>query len=895
MSGNLIPSNRGADSVAWQGGTPPARGAWPPGTDRGSIPWNRYLSALRRRRVVVVLAALAGIPLGLLLTRLVRPTYENQLTIRVANDAPVERTQGPIRGDRVLETPAWAKLLTSYAVLDRVVNDLSLFVSPDKARDTIAFREFHADGRLRADDYALHVDDTGRRYILANGKDTVVELGTVGDSIGRAMGFRWAPTAQALGRDRTIEFAVTDLREASRALRKRLLVELADTSFIVATLVGVNPHRDAEILNAIGRQFVSIASDVNRAHDAEVAKTLERQLADAENALKRSEASFARFRTGTITLPGQGASVMGGLEPGADPAVGSFYIQRIQSDSLRQDRTALEGVLAATGGGAPINVGALLAIPAARSAPELAPTLADLTRAEDSLAVLRRTYTAEYRPLQALQSAVTRMRTQTIPQLARMVLARLRAQEQEVGSRVATTSRQLQAIPSRSMQAARLQRDVQTNEGLFTLLKNRYESARLAEVMAIPDVSVLDSAVAPRKPTRNTIPLLLLTAVLLSVAAGVGLVLLLDRVDPRFRYPEQASGELGLPILGAIPRVVTDKKGRQAAESALQVVEAFRSLRLSLRHAQSAPGPLVLTITSPGAGDGKSLIATNLAISFAEAGYRTLLVDGDIRRGQLHAAFEVDTRPGLTEYLNGQARPEDILRLSSQSRLTIVPSGGRDQRAPELLDSDMVPRLFAHLKPRYDVILVDSPPLGAAIDACELGTATGSMLIVLRSGETDRRMAQARLAIVDRLPVRVLGAVLNDISADGQYRYYSYLNGYSVGPVWTTIPQRPLLTPAAASRDRPPQTDAGSPDAEDEATVAVLDDEEHSLEDDTYSAEMLLSRWPALTALGLQLRRSTAYRASAQQLAAVRAQLRPFALRLRSSLERLRETRATRG
>lgn len=892
MSGNLIPSNRGAESLGWQNGSPSASGAWP-GNAQGSIPWNRYRSALRRRRGLVVLLALAGIPLGLLLSRLLKPTYENQLTIRVANEESVERTQGPIRGDRVLESPAWAKLLTSYAVLDRVVDDLSLFVAPDEASDSAAFRNFHAAAGMRPDDYALHVDGSGARYLLENDRGDVVDRGAVGDSIGRPVGFRWIPTAQTLGRDRTVEFTVSDVREASRALRKRLLVELADTSFIVATLVGTNPNRDAQILNAIGRQFVSIASDVNRAHHSDVAKTLERQLADAEQALKRSEASFARFRTGAITLPGQGAAVVGGLEPGADPAMGSYFVQRIQSDSIRQDRAALEEVLAATGAGAPINVGALLAIPAARTASELAPTIGDLARAEDSLAVLRRTYTADYKPLQALQAAVTRMRTQTLPQQARMVLARLRTQEREVGSRVSSTSRQLQAIPARSMQAARLQREVQTNEGLFTLLKNRYESARLAEVMAIPDVSVLDSAVAPRKPTRNTIPLLLLGAVLLSVAAGVGLVLLLDRVDPRFRYPEQASGELGLPILGAIPRIATGKKGRQASESATQVVEAFRSLRLSLRHAQSTPGPLVLTITSPGAGDGKSLIATNLAISFAEAGYRTLLVDGDVRRGQLHAAFDVDTRPGLTEYLTGQARPEDIVRLSNQSRLTIVPSGGRDQRAPELLDSDMLPRLVAHMKPRYDVILVDSPPLGAAIDACELGTATGNMLIVLRSGETDRRMAQAKLAVLDRLPVRVLGAVLNDISADGEFRFFSYLNGYAVSMPAGSAAVRPLLTPTTPAAASPPRPAPEAPRVvEEEATIAVLDDEDALLDDDGYSAEMLLSRWPALTALSLQLRRTSAYRASVGGLDSLRTQLRPMALRLRTSLERLRTTRS---
>lgn len=87
--------------------------------------------------------------------------------------------------------------------------------------------------------------------------------------------------------------------------------------------------------------------------------------------------------------------------------------------------------------------------------------------------------------------------------------------------------------------------------------------------------------------------------------------------------------------------------------------------------------------------------------------------------------------------------------------------------------------LMAEMKTRFNVIIVDSPPLGAGIDPFVLGTSTGNLLLVFRSGETDRQMAEAKLKLLERLPVRVLGAVLNDISADGVYRYYSYLYGYS--------------------------------------------------------------------------------------------------------------------
>ncbi len=187
----------------------------------------------------------------------------------------------------------------------------------------------------------------------------------------------------------------------------------------------------------------------------------------------------------------------------------------------------------------------------------------------------------------------------------------------------------------------------------------------------------------------------------------------------------------------------------------------------------------LLTVSSPGAGDGKSLVSSNLAVSFGEAGYKTLLIDGDIRRGELHRMFGVDRRPGLLDYLTGQATIDGIIRPTPHKGLSVIPCGTRRHHGPELLGSAAMVNLMAAMKSRYNVVIVDSPPLGAGIDPFVLGTATGHLMLVFRSGETDRQMADAKLRLLDRLPVRVLGAVLNDIQAQGIYRYYSYLYGYT--------------------------------------------------------------------------------------------------------------------
>jgi Mrp family chromosome partitioning ATPase len=156
-----------------------------------------------------------------------------------------------------------------------------------------------------------------------------------------------------------------------------------------------------------------------------------------------------------------------------------------------------------------------------------------------------------------------------------------------------------------------------------------------------------------------------------------------------------------------------------------------------------------------------------------------VLIDGDIRRGEIHRMFGVDRRPGLLDCLTAGATHDQIIRQASQRNLWVIPCGTRRHQGPELLGSEAMADLMAHLKSQFNVIIVDSPPLGAGIDPFVLGTTTGHMMMVFRTGETDRQMAEAKLRLLDRLPVRVLGAVLNEIQAEGVYRYYSYLYGYT--------------------------------------------------------------------------------------------------------------------
>ena len=380
--------------------------------------------------------------------------------------------------------------------------------------------------------------------------------------------------------------------------------------------------------------------------------------------------------------------------------------------------------------------------------------------------------------MQRAQAVVDSLERQTIPGMARSLVAEISQREQTLAGQVSGASADLQAIPARSIEEARLSREVTIAENLYTTLQGRYEEARLAEVSAVPDVRVLDAAVAPQRPIKNTAPRLLLVGLVAGLGLGLVGAVLLDRLDPRVRYPDQVTRELGLPILGTLPRV-NGKNGKNSEETA-HVLESLRSIRLSLSHAYGAAGPLLVTITSPGPGDGKSFLSSNLAISFADAGYRTLLIDGDLRRGGLHRLLNVSRKPGLTDFLSGSADRDAVLQGTAYSALSFIGGGTRKPTAPELLGSPQMMQLVGSLRSTFNVILIDSPPLGAAVDPFLLSTVTGNLLLVLRTGATDRQLAKAKLEMLDRLPVRILGAVLNDVKPEGAYRYYGYLAGYDM-------------------------------------------------------------------------------------------------------------------
>lgn len=733
----------------------------------------RVLSALRRGKWLVAALSALGLGAGVLATRIVPPEYRVVSTIWI--ETPSRGKPGtPIQGEELLESRAWVQLLRTYRVLDPVVRQRRLYLRTQGEHTPALFQAFELADRFLPGSYSYEIDASGRSQTLRHKNGLFSEKSAVGDSVGRSVGFRWQPRPPRALWGETVNFEVVSPREASQALSDKLESTLREDNFLHLQLSGTQAEATAATMNDLIRRFVDEAATQKREKLTLLSQVLDTQVTNQEQRLRGAEQSLESFRVGTVTQPREDAPVAAGLQLTQPTVYTAYFSLRQQLEDVRRDRRAIEEVLSKTRDGM-LAVDAFSTIAAVRNAPDLMRVLQELSAAEAELRTLLARYTDDYKPVRDLRDRIATIRTTTIPTYAAALVTQLRASEADLSARIEAAGRELRQIPTRTQTEARLRREVQQAEALFSTLETSRQQAKLAEASAIPDVRILDSAVAPTRPASNSAPQLVLIGLLAGLGLGIGLAIMIDLIDRRFRYPEQVTAGLGLSILGAIPRISAVTGSRDSSEQMAEAIEAFRSVRLNLTH-MFGPGQRIgFVVSSPGPGDGKSLISSNLAMSFADAGLKTVLVDGDIRRGVQHRTFAAERVPGLLDYLRGSTSVESVLRPTSHPMLTLVPSGSRRREGPELLGSGRLHDLLAWLGGRFDAVVFDAPPLGAGTDPFVLGTALGTLVLVLRAGETDRQLAEAKLQIIDRLPIRLAGAILNDVKVgQGHYRYYSY-------------------------------------------------------------------------------------------------------------------------
>ncbi|MCU1614735.1 MAG: capsular exopolysaccharide family [Frankiales bacterium] len=307
-------------------------------------------------------------------------------------------------------------------------------------------------------------------------------------------------------------------------------------------------------------------------------------------------------------------------------------------------------------------------------------------------------------------------------------------------------------------------------------------------------------AAVPDAPSSPDVPVSLAAAVVVGLLAGLALAWAGEAADTRVRDAEVLAEVTDRPLIGSIGAWAT--KGQHqvvvAAAPHSSPAEGFRQLRTNLQFLQVAEegvgGAYVVSITSSVAGEGKSTVASNLAVTLAETGARVLLVDADIRRPTIARLLGLEGGVGLTTVLAGQAALEDVVQEWGEQGLAVLPSGAVPPNPAELLGSPAMRRLVALMRTSYEYVVVDTAPLLPVADATVLSRVVDGTVVVAQAGRVRRAQVGQALANLEQVSARVLGVVLNRVRRDNDL--YAYEREEAPAP------KTPIGPGAASARGR---------------------------------------------------------------------------------------------
>ncbi len=325
-----------------------------------------------------------------------------------------------------------------------------------------------------------------------------------------------------------------------------------------------------------------------------------------------------------------------------------------------------------------------------------------------------------------------------------------------------------------------LARDVQTNKQVYEVLLIRLKETSISGGMQTTNVRVLDSAVSPSAPFRPRRMLNFIIAVVVGLFMGPVIAVFFEYLDSSIKSQEDLERYLKVPFLGPVPNFNEQEDKDPGSKSGMLVTsldpksvaaEAYRSIRTSIIFS-SPEDRSTLLVTSSNPSEGKSVTSSNLAITMAQNGARTLLLDMDFRRPVIHKIFEIPKEKGLSNVLVGDAELDDVIVHTNVPNLDVISSGHVPPNPAELLSSEGLINYMNIFKDRYDRIIIDSPPILSATDPVVISTYVDEVLLVIKMGETSRELVKAAIGKLSHVKANLLGTVLNCIVA-GQGNYYS--------------------------------------------------------------------------------------------------------------------------
>ena len=609
--------------------------------------------------------------------------------------------------------------------------------------------------------------------------------------------------------------------------RERLAIEPVKRSRLVTVAFeSQDPARAARVVNALAAAYIEQTLESRWEATQKASEWLSRELVTLKAKLERSEEELQRYahQQGLLFLE----SAQGSAENIVNQRLRQLQEELTRAQATRFEKESLYRLLEAG------EEASLPGVLDSKLMQDLTVRLAELKREQAQLAA---TFAADYPRMKQVQSQRAELEAVLSQERARAAkrirneYEAARRREALLAEAFARQQQQANLIAERSVQYNILKREVETNQQLYEGLLGRLKEAGVSAGLKASNIRIVDAATPPERPLKPRLLLNLALALVLGLGLGVGAAFLQEHLDNTLKTAEDVERFLRLPALALIP-AVESLNGRRlygfsparrrgkfllgtsqpapplagpAAEqtptpavqpqahwyridaddgqSSRALGEAFRSLRTSVLLSTAERPPRSLLVSSSRPGEGKTTIATNLALSLAQLGQRVLLIDGDMRRPCLHKVF---ARPapgepdggGLASYLTGQGDWPALVEPAGVPGLDLLVCGPLPPNPAELLSSDRMRLLLRQALADYAVVVLDSPPLLNVADSRILASLVEGLVLVVQGGATPRELVLRARTTAREVGAHVIGVVLNNLNLQADdyyfYRYYHY-------------------------------------------------------------------------------------------------------------------------
>lgn len=534
-----------------------------------------------------------------------------------------------------------------------------------------------------------------------------------------------------------------------------------------------DPALAASVVNSLAKNYIDQNLEYKFLASKEASDWLGERLAEQRAEVEAAELALQQYRERNEAIS------LAASENIVVQKLGDLNAAVTRAKTVRIEKEALYNQLRATQS----NPASLDTFPAILTNNFIQQQKAELARLQREHAQLSEKLGDKHPDMQNIAAAITISQSKLDGEIAKVVQSvrseyqSALAQENSLTAALNQQKGEALAMNRKAIDYGVLARDVESSKQIYDSLMQRAKETGVAGELKTSNIRVVDAAERPRGPVTPKTRMNLLLGLVGGLMLACGLVFFFEYLDSRIKTPDDIRTHLGLPNLGMLPRL--SEKSLNGLYPLISngvppnFSEAFRSVRTNVLFSTAQEGSKSIVVTSTGPGEGKSMVAGNMAVGLAQSGQRVLLVDADMRKPTVHEIFSIAQEPGLSNLLVGQSKASETVRKTSVSGLWVLPAGRTPPNPAELVGSSRFKDFIASLKEHFDWVLIDSPPVMAVTDASLIAHHATGVLFVVGAEMTSRHAAQRALDQLEQVQAKFVGAVLNRVDLDRNPYYYS--------------------------------------------------------------------------------------------------------------------------